>query len=153
MYTGEKLAEAIRKGVDQKVIRGLVRSKVEIARYFRIAGPSLHNWMDTGRVSRSKTPLLLGYFMDVTDPEDWGLESWPDWVVKPGNDELNAAADNGAAPARLAHSASELLHGLQDLLRAQAPVDDEEARVLTLWRRLTPAQKEQISVLMNAMQK
>lgn len=153
MFIGKKFADAIRKGVDAKIVRGQVRSKVEIARYFGIAGPSLHNWMDTGRVDRSKTPRILGYFKDVTTPDDWGLEEWPAWIVEPEAEDLDAAAENGHKHSKLARKADDLLHGLQELMRASTPIDEQEHQLLTFFRRLSQSQKEQVLVLINAMQK
>jgi hypothetical protein len=80
MLQGPALGAVIGACVDRKIIRGLVKNKSEIARDFGMKPASLYGWIETGRVSKHKIGDVLGYFSDVSAPEEWGLSRWPDWV-------------------------------------------------------------------------
>lgn len=68
MLKGEELGKAIEEAIRLKGVR-----KAEVARHFRVQGPSLQGWIKTGRIDKGKLPELWAYFSDVVGPEHWGL--------------------------------------------------------------------------------
>ncbi|WP_293005855.1 hypothetical protein [Nitrosomonas sp.] len=77
MLTGKELGVAIKEAIDLKIASGAVASKKEIADYFGMRPPSLHDWINKGTISKDKLPKLWAYFSDVVGPEHWGLSENP----------------------------------------------------------------------------
>jgi hypothetical protein len=73
MHTGEKLGEAIKIAVQKKIASGGAKSKVEIARHFRIQPPSMYDWFNRGSIDKGKLQELFRYFSDVVTPDHWGI--------------------------------------------------------------------------------
>jgi len=80
MKQGEELGKAIAEAIELKLDGINYCSKASIARELGIQPPSLHSWLGTGRVSKERLLKLLHFFSDVTPPQHWGLEDWPESV-------------------------------------------------------------------------
>lgn len=80
MKTGKELGRAIAEAVELKMDGLNYRSKASIAKALGIQPPSLHNWLHTGRVGEERLLKMLHFFSDVTPPQHWGLEDWPNEV-------------------------------------------------------------------------
>lgn len=68
MLKGEPLAAAIREAMRRKGV-----GPTEVAREFGIKPPSVHDWMNHGRIGKDKLDHLIRYFSDVANAEHWGL--------------------------------------------------------------------------------
>lgn len=77
MLTGKKLGVAIKEAIDLKMERCGVDKKT-IADHFGIKPPSLHGWINNGRVGKEHLFKLFEYFEDVVGAEHWGLTNEPD---------------------------------------------------------------------------
>ncbi|WP_292992545.1 hypothetical protein [Nitrosomonas sp.] len=77
MLKGKELGYAIAEAIKLKIASGAVSSKKEIADYFGIQPPSIHDWIKKGSISKDKLPKLWDYFSDVVGPEHWGLKEKP----------------------------------------------------------------------------
>lgn len=73
MHNGKLLGQAIRTAIELKIASGSIRSKADVARHFKIATPSVYDWIKKGSISKDKLPELWRYFSDVVGPEHWGL--------------------------------------------------------------------------------
>ena len=79
MLNGKEFGRAIGVAINRKLDAGLVASKAEIARHFKMQPPSLSDWVKKGSVAKAKLPELWRYFSDVAGPEHWGMTQgeWP----------------------------------------------------------------------------
>lgn len=94
MLTGKALGQAIRQAIELKLASGAARTKVEIAKHFGVQPPSLHDWINSGTISKDKLPALWAYFADVVGPEHWGMDHIPARAqVPPEHLELLALFD------------------------------------------------------------
>ena len=80
MKQGKELGKAITEALPLVIDGVRFNTKADVARALGIEPPSLHSWMQTGRVSPRKKMALLDLFSTVTPPQHWGLEDWPDEV-------------------------------------------------------------------------
>ncbi|MEI7216244.1 hypothetical protein WCT79_04415 [Pectobacterium carotovorum] len=77
MLSGKELGRAIELAIQRKISSGAIKTKVEIARHFKVKPPSIHDWIKKGSISKDKLPELWNYFSDVVGPEHWGLSEFP----------------------------------------------------------------------------
>lgn len=77
MLSGKDLGRAIEQAINKKIASGVVKSKAEIARHFKVQPPSIHDWIKKGSISKDKLPELWRFFSDVVGPEHWGLNEYP----------------------------------------------------------------------------
>ncbi|MBN8777503.1 S24 family peptidase [Thiomonas arsenitoxydans] len=72
MLTGKELGAAIESARLKKGV-----SKVTLARAMDVKPPSVQDWINHGRVAKSRLNALFQYFSDVVGPEHWGVrEEW-----------------------------------------------------------------------------
>ena len=74
MLTGKELGAAIGAAIDLKIQSGKAKSKKEIAEYFEVQPPSIHDWINRGSISKDKLFKLFDYFSDVVGDDHWGLK-------------------------------------------------------------------------------
>lgn len=91
MLTGKELGAAIEAARLLKKV-----SKVELAREFGVAPPSVQDWVKKGTIDKAKLPQLWGYFAEVVGPSHWGLDEWPAGDVGIRRQTLGEAAMNMA---------------------------------------------------------
>lgn len=72
MLKGKELGKAIAVAIELKIAAGAAASKKEIAEYFEIKPPSIHDWIKKGSISKDKLPKLWDYFSDVVRPRTLG---------------------------------------------------------------------------------
>lgn len=77
MLSGKDLGRAIEQAINKKIASGSVKSKVEVARHFKVQPPSIYDWIKKGSISKDKLPELWRFFSDVVGPEHWGLNEYP----------------------------------------------------------------------------
>lgn len=155
----DKLAQLIKKCVENKLALNLAGSKAEIARNFGIQPPSLHSWMSTGRVDRDRIPMLMRYFSDVSRPQDWGLEKWPDGMEIPKPEDSFRPKNLGRGlSALLTHPGAQmtpgqLMHELSIHLGVPVgePLTSEEHELISLYRGLTPAMRKKVTEMIRLM--
>lgn len=110
MKQGKELGQAITEAVELKIDGIKYRSKAGIARAMGIQPPSLHSWLHTGRVSGDRLARLVQFFADVTTPQHWGLEDWPDEVyADPDAHVFVDIAVNTTLPITVAQQVLELI--------------------------------------------
>lgn len=73
MLTGKKLGNAIASALLLKK-RG---AQAQLAEALGMKPPSVSELKETGRLDKSKLPVLWKFFSDVVGPEHWGLERYP----------------------------------------------------------------------------
>lgn len=91
MLNGKALGDALAEAITRKGV-----TKAEVARHFGVKGPSVHNWIATGRIGKQHLAELIRYFSDVVGPEHWGLDADSDagraptsrWHVEDGGPSL-----------------------------------------------------------------
>ena len=73
MLEGKELGKAIAEAIKLKLEKGYASSRVEIAKHFGIAPPSLYDWERKGTIKKGRLNELWSYFSDVVDMEHWGM--------------------------------------------------------------------------------
>lgn len=131
---GRALADLLTRLVNAKIDKGAARSKSEIARALGIQNPSLYGWLETGRIARDRMPQVIRYFKDVSTPNDWGLEDWPDWIQTAPL--ANPPVDNVNLQAALAH--------LHQMIAEADSLTAQERDLLRIFRILTPQAQRQL---------
>lgn len=48
-----------------------------MASHFKVAPPSIQDWVKRGTIDKEKLPKLWAYFADVAGPTHWGLKAFP----------------------------------------------------------------------------
>lgn len=110
MKQGIELGKAIAEALPLVIDGVRFNTKADVARALGIEPPSLHSWMQTGRVSPRKKMALLNLFSTVTTPQHWGLEDWPDAVyADPDAHVFVEIAVNTTLPITVAQQVLELI--------------------------------------------
>lgn len=68
MLTGPELGAALKEAMRLKGVR-----QAAVAAHFKIAQPSVSEWIRYGRIGKQHIPTLVSFFADVVGPEHWGL--------------------------------------------------------------------------------
>ncbi len=111
MKRGEELGKAIAEALELKIDGIKCKSKAEVARALGVQPPSLYGWMARGRISKAKLLQILNFFSDVTTPQHWGLEDWPDAVyVEPDAHLFVSITVEAQLPISIAQQVLQLLH-------------------------------------------
>lgn len=102
MLKGKEFGAAIAAAIQRKIDLRLIKSQAEIARHFKVAPPSIHDWKKKGSISKDKLPELFRYFSDVAGYSHWGLteEEWPFGLVGQENTRM-ASNEAGTLGQRL----------------------------------------------------
>lgn len=81
MLVGKELGAAISEAIRKKGI-----SKSECARHFGVTPGAITNWIDTGRINKSRLTDLFEFFKDAVPPEHWGLAPSSPMLPRPSPD-------------------------------------------------------------------
>lgn len=68
MLTKKELGQALVAAMKKKGV-----TQADVARHFDVKPPSVHDWMEHGRISKSRIPEIVEFFSDVVPPEYWGF--------------------------------------------------------------------------------
>jgi SOS-response transcriptional repressor LexA len=88
MLSGQALGRAIAEAIKLKKNSGKIKFQADIARHFGVSRASIHDWQDSGFISKDKLAEVWRYFSDVVGPEHWGLDSWPTDVINPDDNKI-----------------------------------------------------------------
>lgn len=95
MLTGKALGQALKAAMDKKGVKA-----ADVARHFGVKPPSVHDWIEHGRISKARIPAVIAYFSNVVGPEHWGFpegfsSAGTDIVVSGAGDVLIPQYDTG----------------------------------------------------------
>lgn len=118
MLKGKDFGAAIGSAIQMKLDLGVVRSKAEIARHFKVTPPSVEDWINKGSIQKDRLPELWRFFSDVAGPEHWGMTpaEWP------------AGLTGG--------------HPLSSPAQTSPPLTNEESSLLSAYRQLGSKERQ-----------
>lgn len=113
MLTGAKLGAAIEAARKLKKV-----TKRALAKHFKVAPPSVQDWVNRGTIDKEKLPGLWEYFNDVVGPEHWGLVAFPGRDSPPPVAGKQQPPDDEAASADV--MAADVVRNLSSLLQGHS---------------------------------